>query len=233
MALCSEEHDSTVISKPTTILDDSGALTLIVGTGTDQQAFRVNAEVLKLSSKVFRAMLGGRFAEATKDVVEIPDDSAEAFKIYLHIAHFKIAELPTSMTQLQLFTLATLCDKYDVVEIVRPYVCSKKWIYPHVRDDGLWKRGIDMVEWSTILSAFDQEEELEYLLNRMAMHIRLPSPKSTLTPDGTVYLNCDGMTMRIDDILADRMLGKWSRSLIYIRPWRQLIFDARRLLRVC
>jgi len=113
------------------ILDDAGDLTLVAGepgslNGTTR--ILVSRKVLSIASPVWKAMLTGHFRE--KDALELPlpDDDLSALMIVLHIAHLRFNRLPDSMTLSDLLQLAKLCDKYDTVSVLRPFL--QKWVDP-------------------------------------------------------------------------------------------------------
>jgi hypothetical protein len=73
-------------------------------------------------------------------------DNIFAVRVVLIILHHKPHLLPSSMSTRQLFNLATVCDKYDVTDIVVAYVQYYGWISAH------WKnRKPYEDEWETWL----------------------------------------------------------------------------------
>lgn len=125
---------SSLLSKsPTITIDDKYDLTLVVSSqdgmhGT--KAFRVNSNVLRMASQPFNAMLSGRSAKTSKSEIEFPEDSCDAFLTILRIVHFKIDELPNFISKDDLLALAVLADKYDLINIVQPFVLTK-WLSTH------------------------------------------------------------------------------------------------------
>jgi hypothetical protein len=84
-------------------------------------------------------------------------DDAFALRVVLTVLHHKPHLLPSSMSTWQLFDLATVCDKYNVVDIVSPYVESGKWIAALWENnkpcDGVWE------PWLWILFVFRSKGE--------------------------------------------------------------------------
>lgn len=95
------------------------------------KTFIVSSVVLCHASAVWKTMLGpeGHFKEADTSVgtreVHFAEDDGDALLLLLRIAHLEFAELPATLTYEQLLDVAILCDKYDVLRLVRPW--SAKW----------------------------------------------------------------------------------------------------------
>jgi hypothetical protein len=103
-------------------LDDYVDLTLIVG--TDGVRFKISSHAMWMSSPVWKAMLTGPFKESKAMEIPFPEDSPEALLNILKIAHTKFNTLPKLMNRQQLVDLAVLCDKYDLVSVIRPWLGS-------------------------------------------------------------------------------------------------------------
>jgi hypothetical protein len=109
-------------------IDESGDLTLIVGEQSGQVRFLVSTSVLRLASPVWKAMITGQFRESSAKEIPFPDDNATAMGVILHLAHLRYKKVPKSMDFSDLVGLAVICDKYDVVSIVRPFL--EDWVAP-------------------------------------------------------------------------------------------------------
>lgn len=109
-------------------LDPSGDLTLFIGEATDTQATAiVSSRAICLASPIWRAMLNpdNSFKESNPANQEItfPEDDAEAFMILLNIAHLQFLNVPSNIENVRkLLNIAILCDKYDTVTLVRPWL---------------------------------------------------------------------------------------------------------------
>jgi hypothetical protein len=108
----------------TIILANPSDLRLIVGPG--RQSIDVSRSALGLASPVWNRMIFGPWAEGWKKEIEFPDDDPEAVLIVLGIAHLKFKDRPKKLTYDQLVDLAIVCDKYDTVGVVRPFLTE--WI---------------------------------------------------------------------------------------------------------
>jgi hypothetical protein len=109
-------------------IDESGDLTMIVGEQSGQVKFLVSTTVLRLASPVWKAMITGQFRESSAKEIPFPEDDAQAMSVILHLAHLRYKKVPKSMNFSDLVKLAVICDKYDVVSIVRPFL--EDWVAP-------------------------------------------------------------------------------------------------------
>lgn len=103
-------------------------LTLVVG--QQKERILVSRDVVVDICKPWEAMLT-RFIEASKSEVELPDDDPTAVTIVCTIAHLKFHDLPLTLTINELSGLATLCDKYDTIAMVGPFIhdCVTPWFF--------------------------------------------------------------------------------------------------------
>lgn len=94
---------------------------------------QVCSVALRMASPVWEAMLNGNFRESAATSVPLPDDKPSAMLIVLQICHMKYNQLPKGRMNLsELVDLAELCDKYDLVSNVRPWLST--WIEHQVLD---------------------------------------------------------------------------------------------------
>ncbi|KAF9880238.1 hypothetical protein CkaCkLH20_02192 [Colletotrichum karsti] len=97
---------------------------------------RVSSKVLQLNSPVFKAMLSGKFKEATELAekkgtaddspydLDLPDDDVEAMSTLCRILHN--VYVPESPRPVALERLAFVCDKYECVGALK--YCAIVWI---------------------------------------------------------------------------------------------------------
>lgn len=130
------------INGSTVHLDPSGDLTLFIGEATDTQATAiVSSRVIRLASPIWRAMLNpdNSFKESNPANQEItfPEDDAEAFMILLNIAHLQFLNVPSNIKNVRkLLNIAILCDKYDTVTLVRPWLPGWNDVISSIGRDG-------------------------------------------------------------------------------------------------
>ena len=133
------QPDPSADLRRTFVLHDGGDALLLIGPEENCQPVLVSKTVLALASPVWKAMFDRRqWAESTATEIPFPDDDAEAMLIVLRIAHLRFAELPlkSGLSLEDLLHLAVICDKYDVVQLVRPFLNLHQWhegLVPNVK----------------------------------------------------------------------------------------------------
>ncbi|KAK0516482.1 hypothetical protein JMJ35_001085 [Cladonia borealis] len=96
-----------------------------------QQTFLVSSAVMRIASPVWRIMFDpqGHFMESQRSLthgdVDFPEDDPDALLCILRIAHLQFRKIPETLDYAKLLNLAIICDKYDTVALVRPWVA--KW----------------------------------------------------------------------------------------------------------
>jgi hypothetical protein len=124
--------------RPAEVLDPHGDLRLIVG--KEEVVFRVCSRALARSSRVWNTMLYGSYGEGkgqqtgTDWAVPLPEDDPEGLRVVLLAIHGRFPDLPTLLDRPTLFRVVVICDKYDMVEFLRPFWAG--WLgklpYPHL-----------------------------------------------------------------------------------------------------
>ncbi|QDS73124.1 hypothetical protein FKW77_001419 [Venturia effusa] len=110
----------------TIFLRDDGDLTLIVG--EEKQRYVVCRRTISGVCKSWHTMFT-KFSEASAAEVELPDDNPKAILTILQIAHLRFDQLPAGELSLDVLNqLAIVCDKYDAVATVRPFLTT--WLQP-------------------------------------------------------------------------------------------------------
>ena len=120
-----------IMEAPSSIihLDPWGDLKIIARDRQEQaKTLIVSSNVMRLASPVWRVMFDpqGHFKEAKESSQEVrfPDDDADALSILLRIVHLGWRQVPRSVSFETLADLAVLCDKYDMIHFVRPWLPS-------------------------------------------------------------------------------------------------------------
>lgn len=104
-----------------------------------QKTLVVSSAVMRLASPVWNTMLDpqGHFLEFfSNGEVHFTEDNPAALLLILRIAHLQFRKVPEFLDLHKLVSLAVVCDKYDTVGLVRPWV--KPW------EESLKKRSIDV-----------------------------------------------------------------------------------------
>ncbi len=113
-------------NNPSIKIDPAGDLDLHLTSHDGPTVFQVSSKAMSLASPVWRTMLDpkGPFRESKPNNGEVTfeDDDANALMILLLAAHLRFQELPQTLKYPQLLDLCVACDKYDCIELVRPWV---------------------------------------------------------------------------------------------------------------
>ncbi|QDS73114.1 hypothetical protein FKW77_001026 [Venturia effusa] len=156
---------------PTKDIYRNGDLILVVGEDFGPaHRFRVSRDTMCMASPVWSAMLSrdGQFCEAARKEVTFADDDPDALLLILQIAHLQFQEAYEVMELEELLEVAILCDKYDTVAMVRPFI--PRWVEPFLR------RGYDELsgdeEYLTIAWTFGYHNEFEGFAKYLVEHIR-------------------------------------------------------------
>lgn len=167
--------DGNIIS-----IDPNGDRSLIVGTGENQKVFRVSSKAMCLASPVWKAMFAGPFKEATAQEISFPEAEPNALLITLRIAHLQFKELPSFLDFHQLLNLAVVCDVYDLVSIVRPFLTG--WI---TASRPIADR-IGYEEWLLVAWTFGYREEFERSTCRLVLCVGTNEDGQCLTETNKV-----------------------------------------------
>ena len=127
--------------------DTDGDILLVLLSSEGIARFQVSSNALCLASPVFRVMVGtgGKFKES-KDLQEkksgeppmeitLSDDNPSALAIILRIIHHQHGSVPKTLSELYLWQVAILVDKYDLLEAVTLWI--DRWIQPYLDSTGL------------------------------------------------------------------------------------------------
>jgi len=108
--------------------------------------------------------------------LDFAKDPAEALLILLNIAHLRFTNVPTTLSLDLLSDVAILCDKYDCVHLVKPWV--SQWL---VRESIDWKPaptifgGAIRERWLFIAWVFGREQDFKELSLLLLQEIQTSS----------------------------------------------------------
>ena len=110
-----------------TYFDPDGDLKLLVGDEDEQEIYVVSSKAMSLVCKPWKAMVGpdSKFIEGSSSAdaaIPLPDDNVVALRILLNAAHLRFSLVPDMLSFESLLQVARLCDKFDAVGIVRPWL---------------------------------------------------------------------------------------------------------------
>ncbi|KAF9877847.1 hypothetical protein CkaCkLH20_04423 [Colletotrichum karsti] len=105
------------------LIDSLGDLTLCVGPHLEQ--YQVCSRTVARASPVFMRMFNGNFVESRPSsgdwVINLPDDAIKPMKLFLNITHGNFGSVPQTLSTRDLYNLIVLLDKYDALEVIRPW----------------------------------------------------------------------------------------------------------------
>ncbi|KFA52961.1 hypothetical protein S40293_09404 [Stachybotrys chartarum IBT 40293] len=114
---CEFRADATIIASSSKRNDESKSAEIY--------ACKVSSASLYNTSKYWKVMLGGHFAEAQPGqsiILDMTEDKFEALEIFLNIIHLHFDKVPCSLSVENFAELAKLADKYLSVALLRPWV---------------------------------------------------------------------------------------------------------------
>ncbi|KAJ5017601.1 hypothetical protein K4K57_008198 [Colletotrichum sp. SAR 10_99] len=127
--------DKAPMPTPSKTFDSKGDLYLVVGSNIragDPSTFLVCSKALARASPVFDKMLFGPLAEPRPStesskqdsawIVHLPEDEPAHFEVVLNILHCNFKEVPQDFSFLLLSGIVAVADKYDCIEIFRPWI---------------------------------------------------------------------------------------------------------------
>ncbi|KAF8441178.1 hypothetical protein BGX38DRAFT_1204090 [Terfezia claveryi] len=159
--------------------DLEGDILLTLPSTSGIARFRVNSNILCIASPVFRAMLGGKsqFREraalsaraSTSEPLELSlaDDDPNALTVILRIIHLQYDWVPPSVNANQLYTIAVICDKYDMRQSLEVWLV--KWISPLVQPSASPVSGGN---WLFIAYAFGRKDLFSRLTKELILQCR-------------------------------------------------------------
>lgn len=125
-----------LLSDTTIYVDQDGDFDLVVGLGTESRTFCVSSKVMCLASPVWRAMLslehGFQESSPGTNVITLPEDDVLSIFIVLLASHVRFQEIPGSVTFKQLVNLCVVCDKYDCISVLQPWLSG--WLALYKQD---------------------------------------------------------------------------------------------------
>ena len=91
----------------------------------------VSSHAMSLASPVWRKILHPPFEtlpssdasdDDEQDDIDFTDDDGEALLLLLNIAHLQFSKIPHYLTFETVVQVAVLCDKYDCVGLIKPWL---------------------------------------------------------------------------------------------------------------
>lgn len=169
-----------VANQQDTVYDAEGDLALIVGKDNTHK-FQLSSKLLASTSTVWKDLIAAA-KEVDSTTIHLPDDDPWSISILIHIINLQFTILPRSITFQELYSLACLSQKYQVSELLLPFVW--RWAAPFIREV------LDPQETQWILISW--EFGIEYMFKQWIDHLLCNAEK-----------NDDGCIVYRDHQLAD------------------------------
>ena len=156
-----------LLSDTTIYIDQDGDLDLVVGLGTESRTFCVSSKVMRLASPVWRAMLspehGFQESSPATNVITLPEDDVLSVFVVLLASHMRFQEIPGSVTFKQLVNLCVVCDKYDCISGLQPWLPGWLALYKESVAEPGWE------EWSFVAWVVGDEAIFEQVTNNIIL----------------------------------------------------------------
>ena len=116
----------------TIAIDPDGDVLLEVSGLAGKIRLRVSSRVLSLASPDFKKMFQSGFKEgqtqnpACLRSVPLPEDDRDSVAVVCNVLHHRTDDIPLDVTTDCLVTIATICDKYELVRVIAPW--NSMWL---------------------------------------------------------------------------------------------------------
>lgn len=131
----------------------------------------VSSDAMVLASHVWKKFLfppweeGGGTASIAEKEIDCTEDDPIALLILLNIAHLQFRSIPATLSYVDLYNVAILCDQYDCVQLVQPWL--EKWL-----QDERVRSLTEGIGWLLIAWVFGRDAVFETLAAQMAKEVQ-------------------------------------------------------------
>lgn len=136
----------------------------------------VSSVAISMASRIWRDMQSSGDRE-----IRLVDEKTEALIVVLRIAHLQFKKVPNFLTYDELFNVAVVCDRYDTVEFVRPWL--SRW-EERLRPLAPSKSGHE--GWLFISWVFGYSEMYEELAKRLVETCTIDDNGELLSKSGRI-----------------------------------------------
>lgn len=186
-------------------IDKFGDLTLLLNKpgvtdifGIEQFKVLVSKDVMRLASPVWATMLQpGRWSEASKNSLAMPEDDPDAMILVLHLAHMNYGQVPTSLYSKLLLKVAILTDKYGLFNLLSLHF-GPKWVNQA-------SQALGLTEKAFVFYAFKQEDAFIKHSNMILQTMKVTKGVS----DGNDQVEVDGQPVSTDKDYLEAILGEY------------------------
>jgi len=164
--------------------------------------FRASSHALCFASPVWKKFIYPPFPKVTDEgnqnssdtQIDFTEDNGKALLVLLNIAHLKFNKVPSELPFETLLQVAMLCDQYDCVSLVGPWL--KRWM-----KDEVWESEQPGQEaWLFIAWAFGRKKVFETLATKLAAEMHINAEGQYVTSAGQL-LDTTGLP---PDILGNK-----------------------------
>lgn len=169
---------------------DSGDLRLLATYSNDRVAFAVLSHAISLTSPIWKKTMHPPFprlpgAEQGNDDlqdehIDFSEDNGEALLPLLRIAHLQSSKVPPTLTFKDILDIAVLCDKYDCVGLVKPWL--PLWL---VNEETQYKEP-EHEEWLFIAWVFGREKTFRELATKLVREVKTNHKGDCLASTGEI-----------------------------------------------
>ena len=168
---------------------DSGDLRLLVTYSNDRITFVVSSHAISLASPIWKKILhppfhrlpGEEEDNALQDKqIDFSEDKGEALLPLLRIAHLQFSKVPPKLTFKSILDIAVLCDKYDCVGLVKP------WLPLWLVNEEIQYREPKHEEWLFIAWVFGREKTFRELATKLVKEVKTSHKGDCLTSAGEI-----------------------------------------------
>jgi len=140
-------------------------------------------------------------SEPSAKELDFEEDDNVALLLLLKIAHLQFTDVPAKLSYEELMNVAILCDKYDCVKLVKPWVFKWCQIVEKVATIGTKKHDYMFVAW-----LFGRQKVFNLLAGRLLYQVKTNESSECLTASGEKlsHLLPAGLIGRIYSNLSDQ-----------------------------
>lgn len=160
---------------------------------------------LSAASPVFRAMFTPNTwleSNPSTRIVPLPDDHPAAMLLLVQIAHLRFLSVRDNLSRFMLYQLAVICDKYDCLELVAPWL--QRWVDNH-QFGGVYHAGDAFICWT-----FGLESVFEAIMKKLIM-------ETSWNEEAGVLVRHSARIPYEDEIMPGDALGELTS--LYVLYW--------------
>ncbi|KAE8447183.1 hypothetical protein EG329_011014 [Mollisiaceae sp. DMI_Dod_QoI] len=175
----SKPNNDTVLPAPTMaeskpenpFVFDTGNIRILVTQNSQRVEGKASSDALCLASPVWKKFLfppwQAENAIEKVEQIDFTEDDSAALAILLNIAHLKFHMVPAWLPYQLLLQVAVLCDQYDCVNLVLPWLLDTRWL----KGESVESLKLGQHKWLFISWVFEREQVFENLAKSLVKTI--------------------------------------------------------------